>query len=159
MKIGGTNLTNVNFASIKNQKKIIDTLKYYQTTLAALTSTADEKEIISVKNAVTDFLTDHNYFGKIWPFVDNDKKEKLLDMIASGKGVMPYEKVKNMNNLLEALEKDFYDHTEFFSTLKQQNVTKTEYENCRYLYQVLKLEISATLTIYVICRTLFYYAN
>ena len=159
MEIGGTNLTNLNFASIKNQIKIIDTSKYYQTTLAALTSTADEKEIISIKNAVTDFLTDHNYFGKIWPFVDNDKKEKLLDMIASGKGVMPYEKVKNMSSLLEAPEKDFYDHTEFFSALKQQNVTKTEYENCRYLYQVLKMRNLGDINDYIICRMLFYYAN
>ena len=49
LDMGGTNLTNVNYCSIRNQIKIIDTLKYYQTTLAGLTSTADEKEKQSIK--------------------------------------------------------------------------------------------------------------
>ena len=42
--MGGTNLTNVNFARIGSQIKIIDTLKYYQMMLSNLSSTADEKE-------------------------------------------------------------------------------------------------------------------
>ena len=41
LKMGGTNLTNVNYAAIGGQVKIIDTLKYYQTSLSALTSTAN----------------------------------------------------------------------------------------------------------------------
>ena len=36
LSMGGTNLTNVNFTNISSQVKIIDTLKYYQTTLANL---------------------------------------------------------------------------------------------------------------------------
>ena len=161
MEMGGTNLANVNFASIRNQIKIIDTLKYYQTTLAGLTSTADEKESIAIKNVLTDFLTDHNYFGKIWPSIGYDEKEKLLDIIASGKGIMPYEKVMNMSSLLETPENDFYKHTEFFSALKQQNVTKTEYENCRYLFKTLKMRNLGDLNdLYNMQdRMLFYYAN
>ena len=42
LNMGGTNLTNANFASVGEQVKIIDTLKYYQTSLSALTNTADE---------------------------------------------------------------------------------------------------------------------
>ena len=38
--MGGTNLINVNFANIFSQVKIIDTLKYYQTSLANISSTA-----------------------------------------------------------------------------------------------------------------------
>ena len=44
LSMGGTNLANVNFANISSQVKIIDTLKYYQTTLANLSSTTDKTE-------------------------------------------------------------------------------------------------------------------
>ena len=47
--MGGTNLINVNFANISSQVKIIDTLKYYQTSLANISSTAngiEKKNII-----------------------------------------------------------------------------------------------------------------
>ena len=46
LKMGGTNLTNVNFANISTQVKIIDTLKYHQTSLANISSTMtlEEKE-------------------------------------------------------------------------------------------------------------------
>ena len=53
--MGGTNLTNVNFANIGSQIKIIDTLKYYQTTLANLYSTTDESEKIKLKNQLNYF--------------------------------------------------------------------------------------------------------
>ena len=51
-EIGGTNLTTANYANIRNQVKIIDTLKYYQTTLAGLASTTDYKEKTNIKIAV-----------------------------------------------------------------------------------------------------------
>ena len=52
LNIGGINLTNVNFANISSQVKIIDTLKYYQTTLANLSSTTDKNE----KDVIKSFL-------------------------------------------------------------------------------------------------------
>ena len=90
--MGGTNLTNVNYANIRNQIKIIDTLKYYQTTLAGLTSTTDDKEKESIRKLIEQFLTEHIYFGKVWQILEKKDKETILNLIAEGKGVMPYEK-------------------------------------------------------------------
>ena len=53
--MGGTNLTNVNFANISSQVKIIDTLKYYQTSLANISSTANEIEKRSIKESINFF--------------------------------------------------------------------------------------------------------
>ena len=53
--MGGTNLVNVNYANVANQIKINDTLKYYQTSLGDLSSTADETEKKKLKNQ-------HNHF-------------------------------------------------------------------------------------------------
>ena len=124
--MGGTNLTNVNFASVGEQVKIIDTLKYYQTSLAALTSTADEKEKSEIRKTILNFLNQHDYFNRIWPTVEASDKNKILDIIESGKGVMPYEKIRNIESLDSVPHNDFFDHTEFYSSLKQANVSKEE---------------------------------
>ena len=49
-------------------------------------------------------------------------------------------KLKKIESLLESPERDFFEYTEFFSGLKQKNASFTEYENCRYLYKVLKMQ-------------------
>ena len=131
--------TNVNFASVGEQVKIIDTLKYYQTSLAVLTSTADEKEKSEIRKSVLKFSNEHEYFNQIWPKIKNSEKNKILDIIESGKGVMPYEKIRNIESLNSVPESDFFDHREFYSSLKQTNVSKEEYENCKFLYQKLKM--------------------
>ena len=66
-------------------------------------------------------------------------KETILNLIAEGKGVMPYEKIITINSLCERPEKEFYEHTEFYSGLKQANVSTTDYENCKYLFKTLKM--------------------
>ena len=137
--MGGTNLTNVNFANISDQVKIIDTLKYYQTTLANFASTADEFEKSNIKKNIKQFLENHNYFNQVWKSLKQENRNKILDLIAEGKGVMPYEKVLDAKSLLSKPEQDFYDHTEFYSSLKQSNVSVVEYENAVFLYQMLRM--------------------
>ena len=137
--MGGTNLTNVNYANIPNQIKIIDTIKYYQTTLAGLASTTDDTEKQNIKIAAEEFIQKHIYFGQVWPTLEKKDREKILEMIVEGKGVMPYEKICTINSLLSKPEKDFYEHTEFYSSLKQSNVSFSEYENAKYLFKTLKM--------------------
>ena len=63
--MGGTNLTNVNFADISSQIKIIDTLKYYQTTLANIVDIANDVEKDRIKDETKNFLMKHYYFSNI----------------------------------------------------------------------------------------------
>ena len=137
--VGGTNLTNVNFANISSQVKIIDTLKYYQTTLANITSTADEIEKRQIKKTVQNFLLKHACFSKIWPYIDETDKDTILDIISEGKGALPYEKIIDINSLQISPENVFFDHTEFFSNLNQVNVPLKIYDNMKYLYTTLKM--------------------
>ena len=47
-------------------------------------------------------------------------KESILNMIAEGKGVMPYEKITDIHSLSEIVpEDDFFKHTEFYNNLKR----------------------------------------
>ena len=139
LNMGGTNLTNINFANISNQVKIIDTLKYYQTTLANLASTADDNDKNNIRKNTQQFLEKHNYFNQVWNTLKPEDKEKILNLVAERKGVMPYEKVVNANSLLCKPEQDFYSHTELCSSLKQSNVSVSEYENVKYLFKTLKM--------------------
>ena len=137
--MGGTNLTNVNFANISSQVKIIDTLKYYQTSLANISSTANEIEKRNIKESVNFFLTKHYYFSDIWSSLDKEEKDKILDIISKGKGALPYEKIADKNSLDLIPEKEFFKYTEFFSKLNGCNIGLEIYENMKYLYTVLKM--------------------
>ena len=94
-RMGGTNLVNVNFTQIK----IIDTLKYYQTSLANISSTANKTEKKSITESVEFFVKQHYYFSYIWTALDQTDKERILDIISKGKGALPYEKIVDINSL------------------------------------------------------------
>ena len=52
---------------------------------------------------------------------------------------MPYEKIVDINSLELIPEKEFFNHTEFFSKLHGCNISSEIYENMKYLYTILKM--------------------
>lgn len=64
--IGGSGLTRINFVNISSSTKFINTLKYYQKSLAQLIKTATDEEKNATKKLTRQFLVRHNYFGLIW---------------------------------------------------------------------------------------------
>ena len=140
LSAGGTNLTNLNFSSLKSEIKFIDSLKYYQRSLAELTSSMDfEKEIEKAKIVMTSFLKNHHYFSNIWLFVPPNKQTEILNITCSGKGVIPYELVTTINSFFLNPESEFWSKTEFYSELKQKHVSDEEYEQSKFLYETLKM--------------------
>ena len=75
--MGGTNLTNMNFANISSQVKIIDTFKYYQTSLANISSTMTLEEKEKTVKATGSFLKKHSYFSNVWQSLDQNNKIKF----------------------------------------------------------------------------------
>ena len=59
LSVGGTNLTNINFANISDQTKFIDTLKYFQQNLSVLASTMTEEEEQKIKNECIKFIENY----------------------------------------------------------------------------------------------------
>ena len=140
LNIGGTNLTRVNYASINSEIKFIDSIKYYQRSLAELTSTIQENEIDGAKKQMAAFLKLLSYFSTIWSFIPASKKEKILKVTCEGKGVIPYEIITGMESFFLQPENEFWTKTEFYSELKQKAVDDEEYENSKYLYKILKMQ-------------------
>ena len=66
--------------------------------------------------------------------------KKVLDIVTSGKDIIPYELIVDMQSLLLTPDDDqFWDKTEFFSELKLQAVNDKSNENSKFLLKTLKL--------------------
>ena len=119
LNIGGTNLTQVNFGNTAGEIKLIDTLKFYQKSLAGLASALSDEEIAAAKIVTEKFLNEHYYFSTIWRYLRFLKKGKKMDIIAEGRGVIPYELIVDMQSFFIKPENVFWEKTESFSDLKQ----------------------------------------
>ena len=84
LRMGGTNLINMNFANISTQVKIIETLKYYQTSLANISCTVTLEEKKNIVKTVDFYLKKHSYFSNIWQSLDQNNKNKILELISKG---------------------------------------------------------------------------
>ena len=123
----GSNLFNINFLSLINQTKFVYTFKYKQQCLAQLASTITPNVKASVKNLTWRFLCSHNCFREVWFTLDIFTCEKVLELIASGRGLIPYKKIADFNSLKSKPEHGiFFKKSELFSKLKQTRVT----DNC-----------------------------
>ena len=46
------------------------------------------------------FFNQHHYFSDIWKYLGDAQKNKILDIISEGKGIIPYEKIVDMNSMI-----------------------------------------------------------
>ena len=140
INIGGKNLTDINFASIDNFK-FIDTMKYYQTSLAQLSETITDQERENIRLLTIQFLTTHDYFSTVWKDLTSTHKNRVIEIIVSGKGVIPYEKIETINSLCNAKPEDgiFFSKDEFFSSLKNKAIDEESYENAKQLFILMKM--------------------
>ena len=140
LNIGGTNLTHVNYGIIDNEIKLIDSLKYYQKSLADLSSTLTQEEKRAAEKVTKQFFNQHYYFSTVWTYLPPKLQEKVLDIVTSGKGIIPYELIVDMQSLLLTPDNEqFWNKTEFFSELKLQAVDDDSNGNSKFLYKTLKM--------------------
>ena len=108
INIGRTHLTNINFANIAGTLKHWNTLKYYQKCLGQLSATLSIDEKLAVKKVAEQFIDQHDYFSEVWKCLGPQQKEKSLDIIAEGKGIIPYEKIVDVNSTSLTEENGFF---------------------------------------------------
>ena len=133
-------MTHVNYGIIDNEIKLIYSLKYYQKSLADLSSTLTPEEKRAAEKVTKQFFNQHYYFSTVWPYLTLKLQEKVLDIVTSGKGIIPYELIVDMQSLLLTPDDEqFWNKTEFFSELKLQAVDDESYENSKFLFKTLKM--------------------
>ena len=119
------NPTDVNFAIIRNQVWFIGTVKYFQQSLGRLADSMTDTETENAEKLL--FL--------------NDEDEKwVLDYLASSKGMIPYQMITDFESLNIRLEKKFFKNEDFYSSLKEKNISVEEYENVKKFFMILSLK-------------------
>ena len=79
--IGGTNPTNINFASIGNQIQFLDTIKYFQQSLSGLASSSTDKEREAIYRECQKFLLSDLILWKRFRLYTKDEKKWVLDYL------------------------------------------------------------------------------
>ena len=98
-------------------EKFIDTMKYYQSSLEKLSETLSEKEKENITKLTVQFLLKHDYSSIVWKNLSDNQRNKIIEIIVSGKGVIPYEKIETINSLdIKPEDGIFFSKDEFFST-------------------------------------------
>ena len=55
--------------------------------------------------------------------------------------MIPYQMVRKIDSLdIRPEDGDFFDHESFYSTLKEKNISKEEYENVETFFRLLRLK-------------------
>ena len=112
--IGGKNPTDVNFAIIRNQVRFIDTVKYFQQSVASFADSMTDIERENVRKICQKCLVEKLLFL-------NEEDEKwILDYLASGKGMIPYHMISDFDSLNITPPKNFFEYENFYSTLKER---------------------------------------
>ena len=139
INIGGNNMTDINYAHIDNFK-FIDSIKYYQISLGKLSETLSDIGKSNIAKLTEQFIVTHSYFSGVWKELNFVDKKKVIDIMVSGKGIIPYEKVETIKSLSTKPENGvFFTRDEFFSSLKGESVDEISYQNAKTLFLTLKM--------------------
>ena len=71
----------------------------------------------------------------------NDEQEKwVLDYLASGEGMIPYQMITEFSSLEIKPKDDFFEKKDFYSSLKEKDISAEEYENVKKFFKLLRLK-------------------
>ena len=138
--IGGKNLTGVQYANISDQVKFIDTVKYYQQSLAKLSQNCDKVERENIRKSTIHFLENHPKYLQRFDSLNKNERHWVVDYLCSGKGVIPYESIKSWSDLDYIPKNNFFSKGEFFSSLKNSTISAEEYGNVKTFWDVLGMQ-------------------
>ena len=126
LNIGGTNLTNVQYANISSQVKFIDTIKCYNQSLSSLAKSADENEKTNIRKTCKKCIETNSTYSTVFSSLSDENKEWILNYLSGRKEVISYDKIKSHEDLNCVPENGFFSKTEFYNSLKNEIITDDE---------------------------------
>ena len=91
-----------------------------------------DKETRNIANLTVQFLTTHDYFSNVWKNLTFEQKNKVIEIIVCGKGVIQYEKIETIVSLSCKPEDGiFFLKDEIFSSLKDKAFDNECYKNVK----------------------------
>ena len=73
-------------------------------------------------------------------FLTDEEETWVLDYLSSGKGMIPYQMITEFESLNIKPKNGFFDRKYFYSTLKEKDISETEYENVKKFFTLLRLK-------------------
>ena len=73
-------------------------------------------------------------------FLTDEEETWVLDYLSSGKGMIPYQMITEFESLNIKPKNGFFDRKDFYSTLKEKDISETEYENVKKFFTLLRLK-------------------
>ena len=74
-------------------------------------------------------------------FLTEKDEEWVLDYLSSGKGMISYQMITDFNSLeIKPEHGGFFKHSDFYSSLKERNISDEKYENVKRFFTVLRLK-------------------
>ena len=105
-----------------------------------MSETLSDIEKSNIAKLTEQFIKTHSYFSGVWKKLHFVDKKKVIDIMVSGKGIIPYEKVETIKSLSAKPENGvFFTRDEFFSSLKGESVDEISYQNAKTLFLTLKM--------------------
>ena len=85
-------------------------------------------------------LSNYSYFKSVWQELQVDLSEKFFHHLSSEKGLIPYKKIRYFESLNITPEyREFFEKVEFFSELKNNEISDQGYEDAKLLFKTLKM--------------------
>ena len=63
-----------------------------------------------------------------------------LDYLSSGKGMIPYQMITDFGSLKKVPQEDFFQKKDFYSELKEKDISDEEYQNVKRFFMLLRLK-------------------
>ena len=104
----------------------------WQKTLASL-----KKKII--RSSRLKFIQNNETYSGPFNSLADDKKIRVLNYFCGGTGVIPYEKIKFLEDLDAVPKGDFFSKVEFYSSLKNEIIDDESYESVKKFWKLMPL--------------------
>ena len=73
-------------------------------------------------------------------FLTDEDEAWVLDYLSSGKGMVPYQMITDFDSLKKVPKEDFFQKNDFYSELKEKDISDEEYQNVKKNFMLLRLK-------------------
>lgn len=129
---------------VRTQQMLTSLLLEIRCTLLILLSTFNS--LGSLADSMTDVKRENvrkicrGFLAKKLMFLNDEDVKWVLDYLSSGKAIIPYQMITNFDSLQIKPEEGFFKHGDFYSSLKEKDISLEEYENVKKFFTVFRLK-------------------
>ena len=99
-----------------------------------------ETEKANIRRACKKFIEENPTYSPVFFSLSDENKNWILDYLCGGKRVIPYEKIKTLEDLDVVPEGEFFSKTKFYSALKNEIIDDEDYENVKRFWRAICLK-------------------